>query len=164
MKIFAPWVIYYRKIETLFAHDPEVRVVYDDGESKEVKIFVNNGRKADALAQLLPAEKTFGNVTLKVSIIPANAEASTPELIKDAFYGNPALVDVMSIPSPFGTVVNYAVFEGKVVQYSADDMSDPYGNKTTLYQDLARDVFEGKADIFFCTEPMDDEAVDIEIE
>ena len=71
MKLSSPWVEFYREIEALFAQDDEVKVVYEE-EKNEVKLYVENARKADALAQLLPTEKTFGNVVLKITVIPAN--------------------------------------------------------------------------------------------
>lgn len=153
MTIVSPWVEYYRELEALFAQDKEVKVVFDD-EAKEVKLLVDNGRKADALAKLLPAEQTFGNVTLKVAVVPSNEEETTVQLLEDAFHNNPALVCTMSVPTPFGDIVDYAVFEGRVVQYKADNMADPYGTKSTLYQDIARDVFGERAAAFFCTEPV----------
>lgn len=151
MKLSSPWVNFYRKIEALFAQDPEIKVVYEE-EEKEVKLFVDNARKAEALTKLLPAEKTFGNVTLKITVIPDNnAEITTIDLITEAFEGNPALSYVHHIDSVIG-VFDYAVFQNKVVQFFDDNLSDINGNCSTLYQDIARDVFEG-TNVFFCTEP-----------
>ncbi len=151
MKLSAPWVNFYRELEALFAQDPEVRVVYEE-ETNEVKLFVENARKADALAQLLPAEKAFGNVTLKIAVIPANDEGvSKAELIAEAFDGNPALSYIQHVDAVIGSF-DYAVFENKVVQYFNDDLSDLNGLKSTLYQDIAKDVFGEDAGVFFCTE------------
>lgn len=72
LKISAPWVLFYRKIEALFKNDPEVRVIFDDEESCDVKLYVENAGKADALMKLLPTVKDFGNVLLTVTVIPAN--------------------------------------------------------------------------------------------
>ena len=69
----SPWVNFYRELEALFAKDPEVKVVYDE-EKNDVKLYVDNLAKADALAQLLPVERTFGNITITVTVIPANKE------------------------------------------------------------------------------------------
>ena len=151
-KLAAPWYIFYRQIKALFSEDPEVRVSYDDAE-KEVKIFVENGRKADAISQLLPEKKTFGDMEVKVTVIPANTMSQTASLIEDAFEGNPALVDILKVRSPLGDF-DYVVFENKVVQYFNDDLSDVNGLCSTLYQDLAKELFENTG-VFFCTEAVD---------
>ena len=53
--------------------------------------------------------------------------------------------------TPMGSF-HYAVFQSKVVQFFNDDMSDINGNCTTLYQEIAKDVFSGRAEgVFFCT-------------
>ena len=151
MKLSAPWVNFYRELEALFAQDDEVRVVYEE-ETNEVKLYVENARKADALTQLLPEEKTFGNVTIKVTVIPANtATVSKADLFAEAFDGNPALRYIQHVDAVIGTF-DYAVFENRVVQYFNDDLSDINGNKSTLYQDIAKDVFGEDAGLFFCTE------------
>jgi hypothetical protein len=151
MKLSSPWVEFYREIEALFAEDDEVKVVYDE-ENNEVKLYVENARKADALTQLLPAEKTFGNVTLKVTVIPANdAKVSKADLIAEAFEGNPALSYVQHVGAVIGEF-DYAVFKNKVVQFFDDNLSDINGNKSTLYENIAKDVFGENVGVFFCTE------------
>lgn len=156
MKLSAPWVKFYREIEALFAQDPEVRVVHDE-ENNEIKLFVETARKADALTQLLPSEKVFGNVTVKVTVIPANnAEVSKADLISEAFDGNPALSYVQHVDSVIGSF-DYAVFQSKIVQFFNDDLSDINGNCSTLYQDIAKDVFGTDVGLFFCTEAVNSE-------
>lgn len=151
MKLSAPWVKFYREIEALFAQDDEVKVTYDE-EANEVKLYVDNARKADALTQLLPSEKAFGNVTVKVTVVPSNKVMTKADLIDEAFVGNPALNFVWHADTIMGSY-DYAVFAAKVVQFFNDDLSDINGNETTLYEDIARDVF-GESDVFFCTEPI----------
>lgn len=150
MKLSAPWVKFYREIEALFAQDDDVRVTYDEG-ANEVKLFVDNPVKADALNQLLPTEKEFGNVKIKITVVPANEGNITGlDLIERAFEGNPALCYTVPIDCPMGHY-DYAVFQAKVVQFFNDDLSDINGNCSTLYQDIAKDVFGEKAGVFFCT-------------
>jgi hypothetical protein len=43
------------------------------------------------------------------------------------------------------------VFEKKVVQFFNDQLDDINGNKSTLYQDIAKDVFEKHEGVYFCT-------------
>ena len=150
MKLSAPWIKFCREIEALFAEDPDVRVVFDN-EGSEVKLFVDDNVKADALTQLLPEKKTFGNVELKITVVPANNAVSTADLVDRAFSGNPALLYVTKVDTPMGHF-EYAVFRNKVVQFFNDDMSDINGNCSTLYQEIAKDVFSEKTGVFFCTD------------
>lgn len=150
MKLSPPWVNYYNEIKALFEQDPEIKIQFDE-EAPEVKLYVDNGRKADVLTQLLPTEKAFGNVVMKITVVPADDAPSKLDLLQDAFYGNPALSYVWSANTPLG-VFNYAVFEGKLIQYFNDDISDINGNRTTLYQEIAKDVFGEDIGINFCTE------------
>lgn len=153
MKLSAPWIKFMRELEVLFAEDDDVKVVYDD-DGKEVKLYVADDIKADALNQLLPNKKTFGNVTLKVTVVPANAHETTVDLIERAFRGNPALSFVFPIDTPMGHF-DYVVFKKQIVQFFNDDISDINGNCTMLYQDVARDVFGTEAGLFFCTDAED---------
>lgn len=156
MKLISPWIDYYRKIQVLFEQDPEVKIIFDE-ENYEIKVFVEDGRKAEALTLLLPTEKEFGNVTVKIVVIPANdGKMKKADAIREAFLGNPALAYVLELPSLFGTF-NYAVFQNKVVQYFNDDMRDINGNRSTLYQELAKEVFGEDAEICFCTEAVSEE-------
>ena len=72
-KLSAPWVTFYRELEALFKEDEQIKVVLDeDAESPVIKIYVDNNEKQAALSQILPTEKVFGSVTVRVNIIPAN--------------------------------------------------------------------------------------------
>lgn len=151
--MISPWVNFYREIEALFAKDSEVKVAMDD-VVPEVKIFVDNSRKADAIAYLLPNEKVFGNVTLKIAVIPANDGIKSKfDAIQEAFIGNPALSYAWQAKTPFGEF-DYVVFDADVVQYFNDDMRDINGNKTTIYQEIAKDVIGEDANLCFCTAAM----------
>lgn len=152
MKLSPPWVNYYNELKALFEQDPEITIKFDE-EAPKISLYVENGRKADALTQLLPVEKDFGNVKLEIEVVPANNAATTLSLIEDAFYGNPALSYVYSADTPMGEI-NYVVFEGKIIQYFNDDLSDINGNKTTLYQEIAKDVFGEETGLYFCTEAL----------
>ena len=147
----SPWVNFYRELEALFAKDPEVKVVYDE-EKNDVKLYVDNLAKADALAQLLPVERTFGNITITVTVIPANKEgASKIQLFRTAFEGNGAFNYTASAEGIFTNPIHYVVFANEVVQYFNDDLSDAHGVRSTLYQDIAEDIFENHESVYFCT-------------
>lgn len=108
--------------------------------------------KADALAQLLPTVRTFGDVVVKVAVIPANLKGpSKLQLFQKAFEGNPALAFIQGGSSGVFDL-NYVVFKSKVVQFKSDDVGDVNGLTSTLYQNIAKDLFEDVPGIFFCTE------------
>ena len=154
LKLSAPWVTYYHEVYALFGNDPDINIKFD-ANTPELKLFVEDGRKADALAKLLPEEKVYGNITLKIAVVPANLKDSDdPEkLFKDAFYGNPVLSEFYSLDTVLGHF-NYAEFEADVVQFFNDQMDDLNGNRTTLYQDIAKDVFDDKYSVNYCTVPL----------
>lgn len=48
--------------------------------------------------------------------------------------------------------IAYCSFKKEVVQYPADDLSSETGLKSTLYEDLAREIFENTDGVYFCTD------------
>ena len=154
MKLAAPWITFYNEMKAMFEKDPEVKVAFDE-EKHELSLYVENSRKADALTQLMPSEKEFGNVKVQIKVVPANEAKTKLELIQEAFYGNPALSYVWQAATPFGDEFDYIVFENKVVQFFNDNIRDINGNKSMLYEDIARDVFGEDTNLCFCTESKD---------
>lgn len=151
MKLSPPWITFVNEIKALFGEDPEIKIMYDE-DSYTLKLFVDNTDKADALTKLIPEEKEFGNVTLKIEVVPANSDDdSADRLFKKAFFGNPVMKNVATFDTPFGKIT-YAVFEKKVVQFFNDQMDDINGNKSTLFQEIARDVFGMDRGVYYCTE------------
>ena len=145
-------MIFYKEIDALFKEDPDVKVEYDK-DANTIKLYVEDAEKADALAQLLPPEKTFGNITVRIMVIPANVSSpSKLQLFQKAFEGNPAFVSAQTAKDGLYELA-YIVFQCKVVQFFSDDLGDLNGLKSTLYQDIAKDVFENVPGIFYCTEP-----------
>lgn len=154
IKMAPPWVSYVNAIVAMFEKDPDVEVIYDN-DNMGVKLYVNGTAKAEALTKLLPTEKTFGNVTLTVTVVPANNNSDDPiKLFRDAFYGNEAVSDIWTAPmevtqsNPF----TYVVFQKEVVQYYNDNLGDAHGNRSTLYEEIAREIFENHPGIYFCTD------------
>lgn len=151
-KLSAPWVMFYNEIKALFGRDPEIEVVYDE-EDNDIRLYVENTEKAEALQELLPAERKFGNITVTVTVIPANKlRAKKASLFRKALQGNPAFVLEQTVEGVFTNPVSYIVFAREVVQYWIDDLGDLHGIYSTLYEDIARDVFEDPDGVFFCTE------------
>ena len=155
LKIVSPWVDFYKKLEAFFRLDPEIRVNYDN-DIPLLKIFVDSKDKYEALSRVMPSKKDFGIVSLKIELIPANVEKlSTIDLFRRAFKGNPAVTDIISVPSEaIGSTndFNYIVCKKEVVQYHNDTLADPHGTCSTLYQELGREIFGDQGGIYFCTD------------
>ena len=155
IKKSSPWVTYYREVDALFKKDKEVFVVFDE-ENVEIKIYVSDQVKADAIRCLMPLEKDFGNVILKINVIPSNGNqlrgVSTTNILKiacDAFLDNNAVYMVTDVGAVFDLV--YVIFRKEVVQFFDDNIGDINGNCSTLYEMIARDVFEDIG-IKYCTD------------
>lgn len=151
----APWIVYYREVEALFREDKGVQVIFDD-EKNELKLYVDDSDKAAALALLLPTEKTFGNVKLKIAVVPGNKSVgSAGALIPMALKDNPAVSYIKKVTGFVANDMTFVVFKKTVVQYYTDDISDIHGIHSTLYQDLAERIFEDHEGVFFCTDVTD---------
>jgi len=146
----APWIAYWRKLCALFEHDDEIVIgeiinsdLTDDGYCIDIKVY--NHKKFEALQQLLPDRLVFGNVELSIYIseIPNDEEEETDyrKLFTDLFDGNDIFDEFLTVIDRPRSKYNFAVFKPQALQFYSDDISDPYGNKTMLAQDVARDVF-----------------------
>ena len=143
-------MIYFRQVEALFKEDPDVKVEFDN-ETNTLTLRVEGWAKAEAIEKLLPQEKEFGNIIVKVKVIPANTDnIDRLTLLKKAFEGNPAVDDIVKA-EVFGNTMNYVIFKKEVVQYYNDDISDFFGVCSTLYQDIAKEVLGEDEGIYFCT-------------
>ena len=152
--IASPWVTFARKVHCMFDTDPEVKVVWDD-DLCTLKLLVESAEKAEALMAILPEKKVFGNVEITIIVVPANLEAEPTkmQLFETAFKGNPA-VSYMQTVGAFGntTEIGFVVFQPEVVQFYNDNLGDIDGKMSTLYEDIARDVFEDTENVYFCTD------------
>lgn len=152
VKLSPPWAIFYQEMNAMFKEDPEINIVYDEGKP-EIKLFVENAEKADALMKLLPMQKNFGNVNLTISVIPADQESSSKaELFKTAFKDNPVFVGVTGSFAPIAPAAEYVMFQPKVVQFYTDDLTDAHGYRSTLYQEIAKDIFGEQSGLYYCTD------------
>ena len=154
VKLSAPWFTYIREVEALFGEDPEITISYIE-DPLTMKLYVDNATKADALAQLLPDEKVFGETVLTIIVIPSNdLSTSKAALFEAAFEGNPIFSDMIDVEGVYTNPIHYCVFAKEVVQFWNDSLADPHGNVSTLYQDIADDVFEDidTGGVIFCTD------------
>lgn len=162
LNLSSPWIEYYRKLDAMFQLDPNVRVIYDEDKGPSVKLYVSDGYKADALEELVQKEVKFGKVTMKVSVVPPNNFTEEPresttnnpddELILNAFRNNGAVNYVQFVRDIGALNVTYVVCRNLVVQYFNDSLCDAHGVRSTLFEDIARDVFVSKPGLYYCTD------------
>jgi len=163
----SPWDLYYREVEALFKHDKDIKVEMDD-EELALNIIVKTVDKYAALIMLFPNFKKFGNVNLKININLSISSKIDLDKIEDVvdeysrkpliailaqlFQDNPILSFIKTISGVFVNDLHYVVFKKEVVQYFADNLGDIYGQISTLYQDLAKDVIGELPGICYCTD------------
>lgn len=147
LKLSPPWITYINKLQALFDGDPQIAFNIKQSEAgPSVVIACNNGDKVAALQKLLPSKKDFGNVSLYIGIdgTPSNIAFPTPkELFETVFAGNPAFAYVVA-PTEEGYwffSMTYVVFKNCVVQFFNDNLNDCHGIISTLYQDIAEEIF-----------------------
>ena len=161
LKISPPWITFINKMIALFDGDPQIACnVNFSSANPSITLATNNPDKAAALLKLLPEEKVFGNVTLRIGVdCPTVSNLAFPDnkaLFETAFSGNPAFAYAIS-PAKEGYVwVNftYVVFKNCVVQFFNDNLNDPHGIVSTLYQEIASDIFDGNnfVGVCYCTD------------
>ena len=161
-KLSPPWIETLSKLKAMFGEDPDINIKYEGKYS--VKLYVNDCNKAAALCYLLKSEYNYGNINFSIVIIPSNGECTleledSVKMYETAFKNNPVLSFIHKVEGPFGFHAIYVVFKNKVVQYFNDNLNDIYGNTSTLYEDIARDIFNEEArfnnGVFYCTDVAD---------
>lgn len=160
-KISPPWFTFVSELKAMFGEDPDIRIEHTD--EFKVKMYVNDANKATALNLLVPYSKNYGNVDVIIEVIPSNGYLGSfetkdySELFKAAFKNNPVLSYVQKVEGLFDFKAIYVIFKNKVVQYFNDNLCDINGNTSTLYEDIARDIFSDNVEsgVFFCTDVAD---------
>ena len=149
VKLSPPWEEYVRKVTSLFAEDSEIDV---EAKDMVMTIRVDNTDKYEALTHLLPETKEFGNVSLSIRIVPANTlEKTNKDYIKDLFKGNGSVTRIQE--ETVGTnPMTFVEFCKYVVQYYNDNLGDLHGNRTTVMEQIAREVFDDVSGVYFCTD------------
>jgi hypothetical protein len=154
--LLPPWSAYINRIKELFKEDPQIIINTNfNSEHPSVSLATNNPDKASALLKLLPLEKEFGGVTLKINVdcykFSNKAFTSVKELFKTVFYKNPVLEYVKEVNDQYSPPFSYVIFKNEVVQFYDDNLSDPDGYTSTLYQDIASEVFNDLNGVAYCT-------------
>lgn len=148
------WTKFYREVEAFFRNDHQVHVVFDK-DGGVLCLYVEDAGKANALSALFPSSVTFGSLTIDISVVStdtASKDINNKNIYEAAFEGNKAFCFVKKIDGIFPDGLTYVVFKREVVQYFNDDLCDIYGQCSTLYQEIAKDIFGETNGICFCTE------------
>ena len=142
-----PWYDYVKKVELFFKKDPDIYIEFNCA-SYVLDIYTNNQFKAAALQYLLPTYVNFETAEIDININNTsdekayNSEYMTPyghlsQLAQD----NPIFVSVNL--NEFINITE-VIFSAEIIQYGE--------NKSTLYEDIARELFCPNNDIQYYTE------------
>lgn len=167
LKLSPPWITYINKIQAMFDGDPQIacNVVWTGDPS--IVLSTNSPEKAVAIRKLLPEEVWFGDIPLEIGVecgkkLPNLAFASNKELFETAFKGNPAFAYCVA-PAREGyryIDFTYVVFQNKVVQFFNDNLNDAHGVVSTLYQEIANELFMDfesvGGEVAYCTDVVTD--------
>ena len=157
LKLSPPWVTYLNELTEMFKHDSEISVRYDN-VMPAIYLDVTNPEKAAALSYLLPDITNFGNVDVFLFIEGEMSDRAFPdktELFDILFEKNPIYSFSYTVHDVFTNPIVYVVFKNRVVQFFNDNLNDIYGNVSTLYEDIANDIFSQKeqlSGVCFCTD------------
>ena len=165
LKISPPWVTYINKIQAMFDPDPHIacNIVWTGKPSITLSIAEKEPEKAVAIRQLLPEFVTFGNVNLTINVdcpkVVNIAFATNKELFETAFAGNPVFAYCVAPKQEGYWYLDfvYVVFKNCVVQFFNDNLNDAHGLISTLYQNIAEELFEsailhGNGMVAYCTD------------
>lgn len=152
IKLLSPWELYVRKMKVMFDKDAEIYIEYDE-ENSILEINVSDLSKALALTFLIPDFVEFGDKKVTNVIKFDGENLKDPYYICSLAFNNND--SVSSIIKPHGQFLDgtaFVCFKKEVVQYPNDNMFDANGVCSTLYQNLAKELFPDKVNIFFCTD------------
>ena len=153
VKLSPPWDEYARKLTVLFQQDEEIHLEYKEHENK-ITIWVDNTDKYEALVNLLPDHVDFGGHVLDIEIVPADISDEQKDnryYLKKLFRGNGAVSEIRDAEIG-AAAVTYIEFEKEVVQFWNDNLADLHGVKSTLMEDIARDIMPETTNVFYGTD------------
>lgn len=156
MKLQPPWLEYEAKLKAMFEKDADVQIEYVSAQEKFI-LRVETAKKASALQRMMPLSVVFGVVRMPICIVPSNkgevlpACTATIDVATAAFEGNGAVKLIRPVSKGLFRDLVYVVFEKEVVQFPNDNLSDINGNKSTLMEAIAREVFTDAVGVCFCT-------------
>ena len=166
IKLSPPWIEFYKKIQLLFKEDKEITVSFNEDKYILSITVKGNEEKAKALRKLFPTEKLFGNIAVRIKIfttkIKTEKNVLPEEILAKAFENNPIVEAIITSGDVLRDDQTYVLFKNEVVQFFNDDIYDYNGLCSTLYQDIAKEVFKDFADVHYCTSTNINENEDIE--
>ena len=157
VKMSPPWDGHMSMLASFFAGDSRVKVGYC-GDNNVGTIEVFDTKMYVALQQVMRQKVKFGNVTLKISIIPANSvkafkgEMTDLQALKEVLKGNPAFSKIKSEKGGMFDFV-FCIFKPLVIQWYNDNLGNPWKLTTSTYEKQADFVFKRELGVSFTTEP-----------
>ena len=97
-------------------------------------------------------------MNLYIAVIPSNGwyddidVLPTNEIFDLAFENNPVYAFAKTVGGLWSYHCTYVVFKNRVVQFFNDNLNDIYGNISTLYENIAEDVFAPLNGVAYCTD------------
>lgn len=150
-----PWVTYNNKLRYSLGADPQISVgtVFQPPNSDYyvVVVTVTGAQKAQALANIISPEQTFGTTPLYIVVTDSESNLYTQNCgavsniydvasnVITALSGNPYFAQVIVNAAPFDhkLLIVYPIFCSQVIQFYNDDLS----NLCQTYSDVAANVF-----------------------
>lgn len=123
--------------------EDEIKIVLTntDLDNPVIKYYVNSKSRRAALGKYLPSSVAFGNITLINEVVEADGRISDEKSTFTDIFSNWESVSYIEKMSGWSPVLCWIVFKPTVVQYDNDNIQSPNGISTTLYEDLAREIF-----------------------
>lgn len=148
-------ITYVHQVEQFFKYDKDVNVVYSDTDNI-LDLYVNSAKKSFALNILMPKTVTSNKNIITINVISLYDEIkcklSDIELYNEAFLNNPIHVDTRSVLYYPRNLI-YILFRPEIIKFYDDDLKNYNGYHHMLYEDIARNIFVQKDNVFFCTNP-----------
>lgn len=146
----APIFEYVEKLQCLFAHDTNIKIVYNMRDSI-LDIYTADALKGMALKKLLPEHIQIDNDMLSINIIAPSDERFKQyeydlfSLYEFIFKGNTIIKEIKI------SIIEdqiYIVFKNQIAQYG--DIYTDEGVTTTLYSKIATTLFIPDSTVVFC--------------
>lgn len=143
---------YVEKFQCLFAHDTNMKIVYNMQDSV-LDIYTSDTLKGLALKKLLPEHVQINNELLDINIISPSAEQfqqynyDFSALYEFIFKGNNIIKEIKT------SIIEdqvYVIFKNQIAQYG--DIYTDEGVVSDLYSNIAQNVFIPNADVRFGVE------------
>ena len=154
----------------LFDKDPEIDIEYNDDDINFQKLIIktSNIKKAKILKYILNDSKNFENSKLLITVDSFDKKElenleelknyTLEDIFETVFEGNSAYSYCCEVEDDSGTKFIYVVFKCEVVQFFNNNLIDIYGITNTLYQDIAKKIFNIN-NVFYCTEMSEENSI-----